>query len=337
MYYEVECYYSDLFRAIGDPNNAGGRGHPIFSALLYAFCPMAAKWWLNGADPVTPYDVVWDAVSDFSSGITLKDALEKREVPDLLGHVKKYIREVTAYRSNNNYRASELSPLFQGEEIEVTARTGYQAAFDKYFGGDWRNVLRFVRAWAFTVPDWRGDAQIQPGKGEYEFKSVKIALNFPRSNRITLEWPGWIWRVKNGRALQIVVGMMISDKIQDQLRFALAVKSNGYYLHYIEEGKNKRKVVPWEATPAIYSFDRQAGWARPFHAFFDVEMLVASIPGIAAVAEKGACLPLGALSHHKKCEHCGFQAQCFTKEGDITPLVYASIGDDAGKFDRSFA
>jgi hypothetical protein len=131
--------------------------------------------------------------------------------------------------------------------------------------------------------------------------------------------------------------MMVSDKIQDQLRFALAVKSNGYYLHYIEEGKNKRKVVPWEAAPAIYSFDRQVGWARPFHAFFDVEMLVASIPSITAVAEKGACLPLGALSHHKKCEHCGFQAQCFTREGDITPLVYASIGDDAEKFDRSFA
>jgi len=334
VYYEVEYYYTDLFRAVRDPRNAGSRGHPVFSALLYTFCPIAAKWWLNGADPSIPYDVVWDAASDFASGITLKDALEKREVPDLIGHVKKYIRDVTSYRRNYNYRASELSPLFQGEEIEVTARTGYQAAFDKYFGGDWRNVLRFVRAWAFTIPDWRGDANIQPGKGEYEFKSVNVAFNFPRSNRITLEWPAWIWRIKNGHALQIVVGLMVHDNLQDQLRFALAVKSNGYYLHYSEDDKEKRKVVPWEATPAIYCLDRQAGWAKPFNANFDVEKLVASILNIAVVAEKGACMPLGALSHNKRCEHCGFQAQCFTKDGEVTPLVYASIAGDAEMFER---
>jgi len=52
--------------------------------------------------------------------------------------------------------------------------------------------------------------------------------------------------------------------------------------------------------PAIYSFDRQTGWAKPFNAFFDVEKIVTSIPSLAQVAEKGACIPLGALSHYKR-------------------------------------
>jgi len=333
MYYEVAYYHTDLFRAMGDERNAGCRGHPVFSALLYAFCPMSAKWWLNGADPVIPYDALWDAAVDFAAGITLKEALEKREIPDLLGHARKYIDVVTAYRKNHSYRSPELSPLFTGEEIEVTARAGYQAAFDKHFGGDWRNVLRFVRAWAFTFPDWRGDCGIQPSKNEYKFESVSIALSAPRMKQRTLEWPAWCWRVKKGYALRFVLGMMVNDSLQDQLRFALAAKSNGYF----EEGKTGRRVVPWKITPQLYSLERQVGCAKPFHARFDVEKLVDCIPHIADIAEKGACLPLAALSNYKKCEHCGFQAMCYTRDGEATPLVYESIKQDAEKFDRFLA
>ena len=95
--------------------------------------------------------------------------------------------------------------------------------------------------------------------------------------------------------------------------------------------------MPWEITPQLYSLERQVGMAEPFNARFDVEKLMACIPHIAAIAEKGACLPLAALSHYKKCEHCGFQAMCFTREGEATPLVYESIKQDAGKFDRIFS
>jgi hypothetical protein len=118
MSYEVAYYHTDLF---------------------HAFCPRSAKWWLNGADPVIPYDELWEAAVDFAAGITLKEALEKREIPDLLGHARKYIDVVTAYRKNHSYRSPELSPLFTGEEIEVTARAGYQAAFDKHLARRLRN------------------------------------------------------------------------------------------------------------------------------------------------------------------------------------------------------
>ena len=49
--------YTDLFLALQDPQNP--RGHPVLAALLYAFCPAAARWWLAGADPEQIFDPVW--------------------------------------------------------------------------------------------------------------------------------------------------------------------------------------------------------------------------------------------------------------------------------------
>jgi hypothetical protein len=42
--------YTDLFTALVDRENP--RGHPLLAALLYAFCPATARWWLAGAVPV---------------------------------------------------------------------------------------------------------------------------------------------------------------------------------------------------------------------------------------------------------------------------------------------
>ena len=61
--------YTDLFLALLNRGNA--RGHPILSALLYAFCPAAARWWLAGAEPTIPFDPVWQSLQDLASGGTL--------------------------------------------------------------------------------------------------------------------------------------------------------------------------------------------------------------------------------------------------------------------------
>ena len=330
MEYTTEYYYTDLFMALIN-NNA--RGHPVLTALLYVFCPMAAKWWLNGADPVVPYDVVWEAVSDFTTELTLKDALVKRGVPDLIGHVKKYAEQVTKFRDNHryNYPASELSQEFKGGSIEVTARTGYQDAFDKHFGGDWRNVLRFARTWLFTTQDWRGGVEIEAGKG-YTIQKVTLLLNVPRLNKGSIKWPAWCWRIKDGYALRIVLGMMTNDSIQDQFRFALAARSQSYLVEEIVEGEIKQKTVSWEVTPHLYSLDRQYGSVRPAK-LYDAEKLVLTISPLAEAAKKGACPPLGVLSQQGNCEHCGFQALCFTKNKDLTSIVFASMRDDERIFE----
>ena len=79
--------YTDLFLALLNRGNA--RGHPILSALLYAFCPAAARWWLAGAEPTIPVDPVWPSLQDLASGGTLLDHLKRYGFSSLAGVIKK--------------------------------------------------------------------------------------------------------------------------------------------------------------------------------------------------------------------------------------------------------
>jgi len=112
----------------------------------------------------------------------------------------------------------------------------------------------------------------------------------------------------------------------------LAARSQSYLVEETVDGKVSRKIVPWEVTPHLYSLDCQRGSVKPAR-LYDAEKLVLAIPQLTEAAKKGACPPLGALSQQRNCEHCGFQVLCFTKDGDLTSIVYASIRDDAEIFD----
>ena len=46
--------HTDLFFSLLNRENR--RGHPILAAMLYSFCPAAARWWIAGADPQPPFD-----------------------------------------------------------------------------------------------------------------------------------------------------------------------------------------------------------------------------------------------------------------------------------------
>ena len=139
----------------------------------------------------------------------------------------------------------------------------------------------------------------------------------------------------NGRALRVVLGLMVDDNLQDELRFALASRATGYFANVEEDGKTRRRVVPWGGTPHVYSLDRYMGWAKPLNARFDIEKLVAHIPDLAAAASKGATPPMGALINSHKCESCGFHTLCFTQSRDISSIVYDGLRTDAEKFDRT--
>src|SRR5689334_19788573 len=107
--------YTDLFMALLNRNNA--RGHPILSAMLYAFCPTAARWWLVGADPVLPFDPIWKSLEDLASGETLHDFLIKYGFDNLMEDIRTYIREVEEYRKQHAVRSPELMPIFRGGKI----------------------------------------------------------------------------------------------------------------------------------------------------------------------------------------------------------------------------
>ena len=144
--------YTDLFRALLNRKNA--RGHPILSALVYAFCPTAAHWWLAGADPVPPFDPVWQSLQDLASGETLHDNLIRYGFDGLIPEIRTYIREVEEYRRQHPIQSPELMPLFRGGKIPAGRRFGSQNAINN-LGGDWRNLFIYIRTWAFLAQDWR--------------------------------------------------------------------------------------------------------------------------------------------------------------------------------------
>ena len=168
--------YTDLFLAMLNPKNA--RGNPILSALVYTFCPAAARWWLVGADPTPPFDPVWKSLEDLSSGGTLLEFLIKYDFDSLIEEIRTYIREVEEYRrQHNNLRAPELMPLFRGGNISMSRRYGSQNAINN-LGGDWRNLFIYVRTWAFLSQDWRAAMLIGRDAG-YSLNAEKVCLTLP--------------------------------------------------------------------------------------------------------------------------------------------------------------
>ena len=102
--------YTDLFLALLNRKNA--RGHPILSAMLYAFCPTAAHWWMVGADPTPPFDPVWKSLEDLATGETLLEFLIKYDFENLIEEVRTYIHEVEEYRRQHpvSARCNALRP-----------------------------------------------------------------------------------------------------------------------------------------------------------------------------------------------------------------------------------
>src|SRR5512142_2622879 len=97
--------HSDLFLALLNRKNP--RGHPILSAMLYTFCPAAARWWLAGADPTPPFDPVLQSLKDLASGGTLLEHLKCYGFENLIDDIKEYVQEVQTYRSQHPIQAPE--------------------------------------------------------------------------------------------------------------------------------------------------------------------------------------------------------------------------------------
>ena len=135
---DLAMYNTDLWLALKDKDNP--RGHPLLAALLYAYCPAAARWWLTGADAAflpfdcsfaalrtsaqgRPFDPVWQALNDLSSGETLKAALTRYGFEDILDEAKKYVGEVDAYRRTHpGIDSPETLPTFPGGRMSLDRR-----------------------------------------------------------------------------------------------------------------------------------------------------------------------------------------------------------------------
>lgn len=230
---------TDLFLAMLNRSNA--RGHPILSALVYCFCPTAARWWLAGADPLLPYDPVWSSLQDLTSGGTLMDYLKKAGLDGLGPQVREYVEQVRIHRSNHPMIPSpENTSFFDGTNFENGNHYGFQNAIEK-MGGDWRSLTAYVRTWAFLVHDWRGGMKMQAGTG-VELSAQKVALILPFT-RLPVQFDSWVWRAGEDTR----IGLLVSKLEQWPLLFSLMAKCS-------PSGSR-----PWPNRPAIHALDRDSG------------------------------------------------------------------------------
>ena len=288
--------YTDLLLALLNRKNA--REHPILSAMLYAFCPAAARWWQVGADPIPPFDPVWKSLQDLASGGTLLEFLVKYEFDGLIEEIRAYIGEVEEYRKQHPVRSPELMPLFRGGKIPAGRRFGSQNAIQN-LGGDWRNLFIYIRTWAFLSQDWRIGMQIERDSG-YKLTGEKVCLTLPFT-RLPVQFDTWIWKFPVGHVTETKIGVLVTDQEQDQLRFSLMRCC-------APMGKQ-----PWSNTPTVFALDRKTGEASHFDQILSDKDLEGMVQSLSNLAKKGPHPPLNALRQSSICKQCGYQHLCFEK------------------------
>ena len=288
--------YTDLFLALLNRKNA--RGHPILSAMLYSFCPTAARWWLVGADPTPPFNPVWKSLEDLATGATLLEFLIKYDFENLIEEVRTYIHEVEEYRRQHPVSAPELMPIFRGGKISVSRRYGSQNAINN-LGGDWRNLNTYVRTWAFLSQDWRINMKIERDSG-YQLTSEKVCLILPSLN-LPVQFDTWVWKVPIGHITETKIGALVSNGEQDQLRFSLLRRCT------------TMGSQPWPNTPILYALDRETGAISHFDQLLSDRDLEKMVQSLSNLAKKGPHPPLNALQQPSLCKQCGYQQLCFEK------------------------
>lgn len=294
--------YTDLFLAIKDPQNA--RGHPLLAALLYTFCPAAARWWLAGAEPEQVFDPIWQALIDQAGGGTLKDTLAGYGFETLVADAKQYVEQVEAFRRlHPGVAAPELLPTFDGGHLELAKRFGLKEAIDK-LGGRWENFFSYVRAWAFLVSDWEAEMRFF---GAPELALCWLMLSVPGMRR-PVRFPAWAWLDRVGNGERVVIGLLVKGREQDELRFALARLAG-------PEGDK-----PWRVQPEVWAVDRESGQAEPIDPHIPTEHFAPTVTRLAELAREGPYPPLGALTSSERCRFCGFTAQCYA-QGELSPLA----------------
>ncbi|MEP0807255.1 MAG: hypothetical protein HRF47_17370 [Chloroflexota bacterium] len=299
--------YTDLFLALLNRTNA--RGHPVLSAMLYAFCPAAARWWLAGADPTLPFDPVWQSLQDLTSGGTLLDHLTRYGFENLIEDVREYVRKVEEYRKQNPVPAPEVLPTFRGGKIDMARRFGSQHAINN-LGGDWRNIFIYVRTWAFLSQDWRIGMKIERDS-EYILSSEKVLLVLPFA-RLPVQFDVFVWKVPVGHVTETKIGLLVSRMEQDQLRFALMRRCHS---------SSKR---PWPNTPTVFALDRETGEVQHYDQTLADKDLERIVQALSERAKNGPHPPLNALRQPSICKNCGYQSLCFEKNL-LSPHALSSL------------
>ena len=295
--------HTDLFSAL--LNHENRRGHPILSAMLYSFCPTAARWWIAGADPEPIFDPVWQAIKDWDSGINLTEQLENYGLEKVIEVVDEYLKAVEYYREHNDYDlpSPELSPSFKGGKIPRECRFEAESGIQN-LGGNWDSLFVYVRTWAFLLDDWRISIHIDEGM-KYNLKLETVALTLP-DYRQPVHFETLVWRVQAGHVREARIGVLVQGDERDLLRFGLLSRSS-------PQGDR-----PWPNLPQVYSLDRVTGEAEQAKLSVSNRGFLGLVRQLAEVAQEGPYPPLNALQRPSVCKGCGYQHFCY-HNSNLTP------------------
>jgi hypothetical protein len=299
--------HTDIFHALLDERNRQARGNPILPALLYAYCPAAAGWWLAGERPEPVFDVIWQVLEDYVAGKTLKEALLDYEIGEAaLPDIEEYIGQISTYRMNHPMSSPECSPLFPGGRFEPSHRLGSQVGIQRM--GGWNQVLEYARVWAFLLYDWQSRMKISPNV-ELVIEKEWLALRAPGVRKAAY-FPVWIWKENFEGTKRNHIGLFVEDgRGHDQLRFALVQSA--------DRVGDKR----WKTPPLVFGLQRQSGETELFRAIFPQEELLNMILPLGEPAAQRQIFPLQALRNPQACLTCAFRKKCYApQKGHQLPL-----------------
>jgi hypothetical protein len=316
--------HRDIFEAIKDRK---GKPSPIIAALLYSYCPAAAHWYVRNVQPEMVFDVVWQALEDYATGKSLAECLEGYGLATLIPDVKRYIEQVTLFRSRHTSMgvAPELTILFKGDRAGQSV-FGLQNQLNN-LGGSWKSVLAYVRVWAFLMRDWKTQMKIPPGEGVNRvFRKFTVSLSAPGDySNSKVHFPVWGWDVTVGKVRSSYLGLLVSGQRQDALRFALVYNSDLVG----DQG--------WPGQrPYLFSLDRDMGTADHINLAAEHDDVLGMVVRMYEAARVGPNFPLAVLRDRNACLLCGYKKICYGEKSDV--LMPAAVDQliRENKRERSF-
>lgn len=278
-----------------------GKNNPIVSALLYDFCPAAAHWYVRGVEPEEVFDVVWKAFEDYATGKDLRSVIEGYGLNTMLPEVRRYIDDIREVRS-------EFSIDGPSPELTHTLQHSFNSKFGlqnqlNALGGSLEEFKHYIRVWAFLMRDWKACMKMnQDPKNERIFQLFTVSLSAPGivQTSLRVQMPVWGWEVQVGAVTRVYLGLLVRNRRQETLRFALANRAE-------RAGDLK---WPNNGRPDLYALDRDTGVAEPV--IVRDESILRLIPRWHEEAHFGRNRPVG-LDDPETCRFCGYRSSCYGK------------------------
>lgn len=285
-----------------------GKQNPIVSALLYDFCPAAAHWYVRGAEPEEVFDVVWKAFEDYATGKKFRAIAEKYGITTMLPEISKYIAAVVECRSR--YSKDGPSPEITHELGTIFSNQfGLQNQLNQ-LGGTLGDLKHFVRVWRFLMGDWKTCMKMdQRDTSQRIFQLFTVSLSAPGvvQSNLRVHMPVWGWEVRTGQVRRVYLGLLVSNRKQHPLRFAL--------VHAADRADDKK--WPNHGRPDLWALDRDTGIAEPI--IVKSEALLRLIPRWHDEAQYGRNRPVG-LDDKESCRLCGYRTLCYGKVHPFHPI-----------------